>query len=425
MTDALHTLWNNISWHTFSWAAIHSRPDFKVFILIAPIAAFVTWAHVWMALKMVFYPIKFWGIRIGPLPLGWQGIVPRKAGKISGIVVDQTISKLGSLGEIIGEMDPQEMGDYMAEELTGRIEEFIDEVMAERNALLWENLPISIKRRVYSQVRKQMPEVMNGLIKDITAHIESLVDIKEMIVTQMESDRKLMVSMFLKVGKKEVDFIWNVSFFIGMFFGLVQMFVWLIVPWHWTLVFWAAIWGFLTNWIAIWLVFNPIEPVRIGPFPPIHGAFMRRQKEVSRVFTEITTHDMLSVRQIMHEALFGRRKDRTRKIIKRHVGRMMEAPVVRTVVQLAVGWDAYARLKNTIVDKSILATMEPLAHPEFNESRARKVSVIFIDRMNKLSPKEFQNLLRPAFQEDEWILIVLGGVTGALAGMVQLWLGFK
>jgi hypothetical protein len=42
-----------------------------------------------------------------------------------------------------------------------------------------------------------------------------------------------------------------------------------------------------------------------------------------------------------------------------------------------------------------------------------------------LTPAEFQNLLRPAFQEDEWILIVLGGVTGALAGWLQLIFGFK
>jgi uncharacterized membrane protein YheB (UPF0754 family) len=419
MTDFLTTVA-----HNFSWQVISHRPDFIAFMLIAPIAAFVTWAHVWMALKMVFYPIKFLGFHLGPLPVGWQGIVPRKAGKISGIVVDQTISKLGSLGEIIGEMDPREMGDFMAKELSGRIEELIDEVMAERNALLWENLPVSIKRRVYAQVRKQMPEVMNALIKDISDHIESLVDVKEMIVRQMEGDRKLMVSMFLKVGQKEIDFIWNVSFFIGLFFGVVQMAVWLIVPWHWTLVFWAAFWGLLTNWIAIWMVFNPIEPIKVGPIT-LHGAFMRRQKEVSIVFTEITTHDMLSVRHIMHEALFGARSDRTRRIIKRHVSKMLEAPVVRTVVQLAVGWDAYAKLKATVVEKSIMATMEPLAHPDLNESRAKKVSAIFIERMLKLSPKEFQNLLRPAFQEDEWILIVLGGVTGAIAGWLQLIIGFK
>ena len=69
------------------WQQILARPDFWGFITIPIVASVVTWLHVWMALKMVFYPITFWGFHLGNLPVGWQGIVPRKAGKISGILV--------------------------------------------------------------------------------------------------------------------------------------------------------------------------------------------------------------------------------------------------------------------------------------------------------------------------------------------------
>ena len=79
------------------WQQIQARPDFVPFMCIPLVASIVTWLHVWMALKMVFYPIAFWGVHVAGLPVGWQGIVPRKAGKISGILVDQSISKIGSL----------------------------------------------------------------------------------------------------------------------------------------------------------------------------------------------------------------------------------------------------------------------------------------------------------------------------------------
>ena len=83
------------------WQGFWNRPDHLAILSIVPVTAFVTWAHVWMALKMVFYPIKFWGFHIGPLPVGWQGIVPRKAVRISGIITDNTLSKLGSLNEFL------------------------------------------------------------------------------------------------------------------------------------------------------------------------------------------------------------------------------------------------------------------------------------------------------------------------------------
>ena len=121
------------------WQDLVSRPDFWGFITIAPVAAFVTWVHVWMALKMVFYPLTFWGVKLGPLPIGWQGIVPRKAGKISGIIVDQTLSKLGSLQEFFQAMDPAEMAEMIGEQVGDELEHLIDEVMLERNAILWEN----------------------------------------------------------------------------------------------------------------------------------------------------------------------------------------------------------------------------------------------------------------------------------------------
>jgi uncharacterized membrane protein YheB (UPF0754 family) len=400
-----------------------------------------------MALKMVFYPINFWGFHLGPLPVGWQGIVPRKAGRISGIITDNTLSKLGSIREFLQAMDLDDMARIIGEQVGFELEHLIDEVMMDRNAVLWENLPFAIKRRIYAQAQKQMPTILRELVTELTMNVESLVDMREMVVSQMEGDRRLMVRMFLKVGQKEINFIWHISALIGMFFGIFQMIVWFVVPWHWTVPFWAAIWGFLTNWIAIWMVFNPlyphpvkypqffarttnrkfpwIKPVipRIGTYN-IQGAFMKRQDEVSDVFASVVTEDLITLKSIMTEMMYGGRKDKTRRIIKRHINEIMETPLVRTSLQLSLGPKEYAKLKTDLIDRSIEITMVPVCDPAFNASRAQKIYQMFRDRIRELTPKEFQNLLRPAFQEDEWILILLGGVTGFVAGLIHLFVAF-
>ncbi len=428
-------------WQTFS-----NRPDFWAVLSIIPVTAFVTWAHVWMALKMVFYPINFWGFYLGPIPIGWQGIVPRKAGRISGIITDNTLSKLGSLQEFLEAMDPADMARIIGEQVGFELEHLIDEVMLDRNAVLWENLPYSIKRRIYAQAHKQLPVVLHDLVTELTLNVESLVNMREMVVRQMEGDRLHMVRMFLKVGQKEINFIWHISALIGMFFGIFQMIVWFVVPWHWTVPFWASIWGFLTNWIAIWMVFNPVEPhyirypqlfrltkdrkfpwivpvLRIGRYN-MQGAFMKRQDEVSDVFARVVTEDLITLKSIMTEMMYGTRREKTRRIVKRHINEIMETPLVRTSLQLSLGPKEYARLKTDLIDRSIEITMVPVCDPAFNASRAQKIYQMFRDRIRELTPKEFQNLLRPAFQEDEWILIVLGGVTGFFAGLIHLFVAF-
>ncbi|WP_352338930.1 hypothetical protein [Psychrobacter sp. 16-MNA-CIBAN-0192] len=436
---------------TSIWQALAEHPEFFAMLTIPPVTAFVTWVHVWMALKMLFYPIQFRGIRIKGFPffglpgLGWQGIVPRKAGKISGVIVDQTLSKLGSLDEFFQAMEPEQMAEFITAAVDENLEALIDEIMLERSETLWGNIPYALKRRIYAQAHEALPEMMQALVTDLTYHVEDLVDMRQMIINKMESDRRLMVNMFLRVGQKEIDFIWHISALIGLVFGIIQMFIFLVVPQHWTVPFFAAVWGLLTNWIAIWMVFNPVEPrfiryikffERRQSFPFIkpqlphitrfrwQGGFMKRQEEVSEVFAEIVVTDLVTLENIMNEMMYGAKAAQTRELMKSHLYQVLESPVVKTTLRMSLGRREFGQLKNTIIDKSITATMVPLRDPELNESRASKIFGLFRDRIRALSPDEFQNLLRPAFREDELTLIVLGGLTGFLAGWLHLVLVF-
>ena len=223
------------------------------------------------------------------------------------------------------------------------------------------------------------------------------------------------------------------------------MFIYLLVPQHWTVPFFAAIWGFLTNWIAIWMVFNPVDPhpvkylrlfKRLKSFPFIvpvipqidtynwQGGFMKRQPEVSEVFAEIVVKELVTLENIMNEMMYGPNATETRNLMKGHLYSMLESPVVNTTLRVGLGRREFGQLKNTIIDKSIDATMVPIRDPGLNESRASKIYGLFCERIKALSSHEFQNLLRPAFREDETTLIILGGVTGFLAGWLHLILVF-
>ncbi len=56
----------------------------------------------------------------------------------------------------------------------------------------------------------------------------------------------------------------------------------------------------------------------------------------------------------------------------------------------------------------------------FEQDRARAVESIMVERMIALSSEEFQDLLRPCFQEDEIKLILVGAFLGMTAGFCQL-----
>ncbi len=404
------------------WQQIRAMPEFWGFVSIPIVAAVVTWAHVWFAMKMVFYPLEFVGF-CKPW-LGWQGIVPRKAGKMAGIVVDNTLAKLGSLSEIFREMDPERIARHVTDVLVDRIEELVDEIMEEKNRVLWENLPLSLKRRVYARVRRQVPAVMESLVKDLGENVEDLIDLRAMVVRQMENDRAMVVRVFQEVGNKEVDFIVTASFWIGLALGFVQMACWYFWPYDWGLPAYGAALGYATNWIALAMVFRPLNPIKVGPWK-IQGLFLKRQNEISDKFAEISAQEMVSLKHLVNEMLTGTYADRTRSLIRRHISPLLDGGVVRTAIQLTVGPAGYASLKRSIIEKATAMTLQPLSNPGFNKDRAKVIAQIFSERMKAMSPEEFQELLRPAFQEDEWIVIFLGAVMGGLAGWIQLVSGFS
>ena len=87
---------------------------------------------------------------------------------------------------------------------------------------------------------------------------------------------------------------------------------------------------------------------------------------------------------------------------------------------MALGPGGYTDLKDTATDKIYELTDELFDDPSFNKERAKEVESMLKERMKELPPEDFQDLLRPIFQEDEWILIMLGSVLGGLAGWAQL-----
>ena len=396
--------------------SLFSHPDFWKYFSLPFIAGAVGWATNWMGVQMTFYPLEFIGIR--PF-FGWQGIIPSKVEKMAAIVVDKTLQKLGSLDEFFREMEPEKIAAHLTKSVQARIEEYVDEVMTERNAVLWENLPLAVRKRVYARARRAIPAVMDNVVDDISRNLENLVDMKHMIVERMRSDKALMVQMFKEVGEPEFRFVTNSGFYFGFLFGLIQVPVFILMPSNWVLPVFGFIVGIATNWLALNVIFRPLNPVRVGPFR-LQGLFLKRQKDVAESFARLTTEELVTLRNIMYQVINGPRGDRTKALIKRHLKPLLNGGFVRTAAQLTVGPGGYADLKRAVEDKAVDLAVEPFEDDRFNRERSSIIERLMRERMQALSSDEFQDLLRPAFQEDEWILILVGGFLGAMAGLAQL-----
>jgi uncharacterized membrane protein YheB (UPF0754 family) len=400
-----------------------NHPDFWKYISIPFVAAIVGWTTNWLAIQLTFYPVHFIGI---PPWLGWQGIIPKKGKKMAGIVVENTLDKISTMQEIFDEFEPEKIAHHIIKVADSRIEELTDDIMTERNAVLWENLPNVLKNRAYSRARRQMPEMMDKLMEDMHANIEDLIDPKELIIKKLSEDKNMLNRVFWECGETEFKFVINSGFVFGFLFGVIQMFVW----WHyqdWVILpAFGLLVGLATNWLALNLIFRPLNPTKITPIgPTVQGLFLSRQNAVSEVFCRIVTAEILTIGHIMSEIFRGPKADRAKAMLKKHMRPVIDGGVVKTVAQLTVGPEGFVDLKRTIEEKTIEMSLASFDDPIFTKERGKVVEMMFRTRMQAMSSEEFQSLLRPAFEEDEWILITMGGVLGLLAGFTQLFFMFS
>jgi uncharacterized membrane protein YheB (UPF0754 family) len=395
------------------------------------------WTGVWM----LFWPIRFAGIRVPGLsrlaPLlprrvqqipgvmqggvGWQGIIPSRAAKMGSIAVDKGIAKLGSPEDFYRRLDPERIAQHICETAQQDIREVVDRVMEREYPDTWRGMPKRVRETVHTRVQQQLPDIVRSVTDEIGDHIDQLLDIKLMVIRRIEEHPEMANRIYLEVGRKELRFIINFGFFFGLVLGIPLIFITEAFPYWWVLPIGGVIIGYVTNWMALWMIFQPVEPRRIGPLK-LHGLFIRRQPEVSGVYGEIIAEDIVTLGNIGDELLHGPRADRTRQMIEDAMRPAIDraAGPARLAVQVAIGSGQYETIRESVATEAVDYTMTPLTDPEFNRRQSAALRELFTERMRELPHSDFSELLRSAMREDEWLLLLHGAVLGFVAGVIHL-----
>lgn len=393
--------------------------DYGSYLLIPVFSALAGWGTNWLAIKMTFYPVKY----VGRYPFGWQGVVPARTHKFAGGLVDRTIDRIGGLSAIVNSMDLEQIKTYVIDSANPLIAEAVNELMREEKRVLWENMPATRKKMLHNMIKKEMLKGVDSLTDDFHYQFERLLDLKELVLDKCEEQPDLLNKLVFAVAAQELQFLVNSGAVFGFVFGLIQAAVWYYYPQWWVLPFFGLLVGTLTNWIALQLIFTPLEPKKFGPFV-FQGLFLKRQDEISREFARVISEDLINAREIVNTLLYGSRSDRTMALLRSCLSQVMEQKfILQLLTQTAFGLDGYANLEDAALKTTIHYAEELSANEKFNLTRASAIQRMLYDRLAEQSPVEFQELIRPIFHEDEWIIVSIGGVLGGLVGWAQLvWL---
>jgi uncharacterized membrane protein YheB (UPF0754 family) len=386
-----------------------SRPG--TYLLIPVVAAAVGWLTNWLAVQMIFYPVRYWGLPLYRRPdvplglVGWQGIVPCKTEKMTTTMVDMVTSQLLSVSEAFKRVDPRHVASLLAPEMSNTVHELLSDVVPGWMA--------NVMRGADGMVQHFARRFLVDLTVGIQQNVDTILSLQDCVVSQMLRDRSRLGILFRKCGQKELDFLVNSGLWFGFLLGLIQMVVALLWENPWSLSIGGGIVGLATNWLALKWIFEPVDEIRVGPVR-LQGMFLKRQPEVAREFSSFFANKILTAEQLWNSVLTN---PNTLPAFSGLVSSHFSAWWDKLTCGLLSSLNPETLNRLTERTLSRLPRHVPVLYGYMDDKL--ELEATLHDRMLQMSSRQFERVLHPIFEEDELTLIVAGAVLGFTAGLVQ------
>ncbi|NMO04055.1 DUF445 family protein [Gordonia sp. TBRC 11910] len=455
-----------MQWSDIFTATIQSVPEiitdiehhWWVYATMPIIAALIGYGTKIVAIKMMFRPQKFKGIG----PIGWQGIIPKRAPEMVEVLCDTLTGRLISSQEIIERVDGAELAALIDRPMRAEVARIVRDVAEEYQPAAWNILPSPARDLVVERTQRAAPDAVVSLVDSLTENIDEVFDLQAMVTKEFLADPDTLEKMFLEVGSREFAFIRRSGLFFGFLIGLVQVCVWLIFRSPIMMPLFGLFTGWFTDWAALRLIFNPKEPKKYFGVIKWHGLFLKHKIPVSQEYGVLIATRVLTADRLVRGLFEGPHRKKLvdlfagiiEESLRDEVGdvdKMVESQVgdLSGLKELGVGPVSVGNLLGAVTGAASVplkgvtgvgldvlqiqpmcqAAAEDLvdvmpklmAGPaeEYLDS-ALRIKETMVEKMVAMTPEEFEGVLRPAFQADENTLIMVGAILGFLVGDLQV-----
>lgn len=383
-------------------------------IFLPIVGALIGYVCKWVAIRMLFVPERW----IGLGPIGWQGVVQRRAPKFAANVAD-TVSRTGvTVEQITGRIESKRMAELLHPIVKRRSPAVVRELVDRGRPGTWDALPAVVQQQIAAQVESDALRIIGVLVDELRPSLAAAIDLRAVVIAQLSgANANRLARLFQHVGRRELQVVIYYGAVLGFIIGLVEVGGYSLIERWWLLPLIGAVDGLVNNWFAIQMIFRPLERTRyLGVFP-FQGLFPARQHEIAAEYCRMLATEVLSPRDVYHHvmaregealiaagmSIIARESDKLFQLLH-----MINPGSADRNTLLAIVGTHIAAAEQEVVDLLDEQLREPLGIAATMESQLRA--------MTKL---EFERLLRGIFEEDEVTLIILGGVLGGLIGLLQ------
>jgi uncharacterized membrane protein YheB (UPF0754 family) len=403
-----------------SWSEITHDfgANWLIYLSMPLVAAFVGWSTKIVALEMIYRPLEFKGVG----PIGWQGIVPRRAGKVGSKTIDLLTTNLLKPEELLARIDAAEAVEALRGPLTRAVDEISRDIAEQIRPGLWDSLPEAARKAMQDRIKSQAPQITENMLNEMKSDLGRYVDLQFLAVTTLVRNKEKLVKLMRGVSDDAMAFVRRSGIYFGLVIGLVQMVAWALFKNPWIMPAFGFAVGFLSDYIALNMLFRPVHPKKFLGFIPFQGLLHAQREKITRDYAKILADDLFSPEILFDGIIAGPGSDKLFAMAAKEVEAAIDAQtgIAGPLVVLAVGTKRYRALKDRVVELVLERLPSTLMEAQDYATSVIDLENTIVEKMDQLSNEQYESILRPIFKDDEPLMITVGGVLGGVVGELQV-----
>jgi uncharacterized membrane protein YheB (UPF0754 family) len=393
-------------------------PWYALLALFPLTCALIGWFTNVIAVKMIFRPLSPRRI----LGLRFQGVLPKHQAHFAREMGEVFTTDFITTGEMVERLDVARLYEALKPLIERTFGDVVTDLRARltepQRALISDSVIDSVRRQIEKEIEAELP----AIAEQVQSQADELVDLTDLVADKlMEIGPAKLEELIYRVAAKELKFIEYYGAVFGFLIGLIQFGLISVFPIRYSLPIVGLVVGAVTNYLAVQMLFYPRQPRRLL-FLKLQGLFPKRQDEIAEELAHIAAEDFVVAQEVftlLSERMLPEEAD---KSVFEQYEAMLTArfPAIKAMLDSMLSPEQleefrtrlalhYAKLMPEIADALVKNAAEQL---DLRAILNRKVA--------QLSKLRFELMIRGLFKQEEFYLVVYGGVLGCVMGAVQL-----
>lgn len=179
--------------------------------------------------------------------------------------------------------------------------------------------------------------------------------------------------------------------------------------------------GWVTNWVAIKMLFHPRRPVRVLGYE-VQGIFPKRQRQFAEKLGRLVSQELLSFSEIERKVTDPGNLKKLMPVVEDHVDHFLRQrlPDAFPMISMFIGEKTINQLKTHFMAE--LETLFPDVMQRYMGNLKSELDLerIVVEKVSGFSSDKLEEILMSIMAREFRFVEILGGVLGFLIGLVQV-----